>query len=248
MFNPAEFDNMARCEQRMWWYRGMRRILSGILDGVVQGRRVERVLEAGCGTGYQSWRLGREYGWKMYPMDLGWDGLKYARGMALERLAQADTRALPFPSGSFDMVLSLDVIVHLQRGDEQGALRELARVLKPGGVLILRVAALDALRSRHSDFAMERQRFTRGRLVGLARAAGLRIIRCTYANSLLVPVALAKFRIWEPLLRKPAATGVHPVPTWLDALLYAPLALESICLRAGMRFPIGQSLILVGEK
>ena len=74
------------------------------------------------------------------------------------------------------------------------------------------------------------------------------MVRCTYANSLLLPVALAKFRLWEPLQRGPASTGVEPVAPWLDRLLYAPLAMESACLGAGVNFPAGQSLLLIGEK
>jgi hypothetical protein len=72
--------------------------------------------------------------------------------------------------------------------------------------------------------------------------------RVTYANSLLLPVALAKFRVWEPFTRKPPSSGVEPVAPWLDGMLYAPLALEARWLGAGMSFPAGQSLVLIGEK
>ena len=64
----------------------------------------------------------------------------------------------------------------------------------------------------------------------------------------LLPVALAKFRLWEPLTHAPLASGVEPVPGWLDSLLYACLSLESAWLGAGRNLPLGQSLILIGEK
>jgi SAM-dependent methyltransferase len=168
--------------------------------------------------------------------------------MGVERAVQGDIRELPFADGAFDLVMSVDVLTHLPRGQEQLAAHELARVLAPGGLLVLRTAALDILRSRHSQFACERQRFTRRRLMGLVAGAGVRALRCSYVNSLLLPVALAKFRVWEPLLRKPPASGVEPVAPWLDKLLYAPLALEAAWLGAGHRFPAGQSLVLIGEK
>jgi SAM-dependent methyltransferase len=246
--NPAEFANIARVEQDFWWYRGMRRILFRILDPVVAGRRFERVLEAGCGTGHFAQVLAQRYRFPVFPVDLGWEGLRHGKRLGVEHLAQADITALPFPSGAFDMAVSLDVIVHLARGREDLALAELARVLAPGGILAIRVAALDALRSRHSEFAQERQRFTRSRLLRLAGRHGLEALRCTYANSLLSPVALAKFRICEPLLRSKPKSGVEPVSGWLDRLLFLPLAWESRWIGAGRNFPLGQSLILLARK
>jgi hypothetical protein len=138
--------------------------------------------------------------------------------------------------------------VHFPRGREARGLAELVRVLAPGGLLVLRCAALEALRSRHSQFTGERQRFTRARLAALAAAHGIRVLRCTYANTLLLPVSLVKFRLWEPLLRQPPASGVAPVPAWLDRLLHLPLAAEARWLASGLDFPAGQSLILIGEK
>lgn len=248
MMNDAEFANIASAEEHFWWYRGMRKVLDAVLDQAAEGRRVARVLEAGCGTGYNARLFETSRGWRMFPADLGWEGLQYGRTMGVERLAQADIAALPFPAEVFDAVISLDVIVHFPRGAERRAAEEMARVLAPGGLLVLRVSALDVLRSRHSAFACERQRFTRRRLVELARSCGLRVLRCTYANSLLLPVALAKFRLWEPLARRPAESGVRPVAAWLDRLLYFPLAIEAAWIRAGLNLPLGQSLILIGEK
>lgn len=246
--NPAEFANIANCERDFWWYRGMRKILFRMLDRRLAGRPIGRALEAGCGTGYFSWLLQKERRWPVIPMDISPDGLRYARKMGVDRPVQADATAIPFAGGAFDLVLSIDVLAHLARGAEPAAAREMFRVLAPGGLLVVRTAALDILRSRHSEFAYERQRFTRRRLVELFETAGFRVVRCTYANSLLMPVALAKFRLWEPLQRGPASTGLEPVAPWLDRLLYAPLAVEAACIGSGINFPAGQSLLLVGEK
>src|SRR5262245_46769746 len=168
MMNPAEFANIARAEQDFWWYRGMREILFRLLDPLVEERRFRRALEAGCGTGYFARALAERYKLRVFPVDLAWEGLWHGKRLGVENVAQADISQLPFPSGAFDLVASMDVIVHFPRGEEDSAARELARVLAPGGALALRVAALDALRSRHSAFAHERQRFTRRRLRSLA--------------------------------------------------------------------------------
>lgn len=248
MMNPDEFANIARAEAGFWWYRGMRKILYALLDPLALARRFERVLEAGCGTGYMARALAERYRWRIVPVDLGWEGLTFARRMGVERPVQCDIAALPFPDAAFDAVVSLDVLIHFPRGGERQAVRELARVLAPGGLLVVRVAAFDCLRSRHSEFVEERQRFTRGQLARLAGENGLRVIRATYANALLAPVALAKFRLWEPLTRQAPASGITPAPGWLDRLLYAPLRAEAAWIGAGLGFPLGQSVILVGEK
>src|SRR5271155_5259707 len=124
--NPAEFDNIARSERDFWWYRGMRKILFRLLDPLdLPGASV---LEAGCGTGHLSKSLQERYGWRMTPLDLGREGLEYARGYGLGHLVQGDVTALPFAGDSFDAVVSMDVIVHLPRGEEARALSEFARV------------------------------------------------------------------------------------------------------------------------
>lgn len=246
--NPGEFANIARAEQQFWWYRGMNRIMFGLLDPVARTQRFHRVLEAGCGTGYFARLLQKRYAWEMFPVDLGWEGLQLAESYGLGNLTQATVAQLPFPNSTFDAVVSMDVIVHFPRGEERQAISEMGRVLSPGGLLVMRVSALDLLRSRHSEFALERQRFTRRRLVGLVESCGVEVLRCTYANAFLLPVALAKFRIWEPLARKPPASGVRPLHALLDRLLYIPLHLESMLLARGVSFSTGQSLILLGRK
>jgi SAM-dependent methyltransferase len=246
--NPAEFVNIAHAEKDFWWYSGMRRILFQLLDPLVKDRAIQTVLEAGCGTGYNAGTLQQRYGWRTFPLDLDMEGLRYGKRQGVSRLIQGDVARLPFRSESFQAVLSLDVIVHFPRGEENGPLAEFSRVLAPGGLLVLRVSALDILRSRHSQFAHERQRFTAKRLMRAVTSQGIRVLRCTYANSLLFPVALTKFRVWEPLLRRPPQSGVRPVDGRLNRLLEMPLDAESRWLGAGLNLPVGQSLILIGER
>ncbi len=245
MMNPAEFANIAKAEEQFWWYRGMRRIMFGLFDPLFAARPYRRILEAGCGTGHFAKVLLERYRVPIVALDLGWDGLAFGRRYGIPGLIQGDIQNLPFHDRSFDLLVSMDVVVHLPRGDEHRAFAEFRRVLEPGGTLALRVSSLDWLRSRHSEFAHERQRFTRSRLIQAIEAQGFRVDRCTYANSLLLPVAFAKFRIVEPLTRAPAGSGVRPVAPWLDHLLSAPLQLESRWLSAGLNFPLGQSLILL---
>ena len=200
--NPAELTNIVQNERDHWWYRGMRSILRAIVRRRLPTEVNGRILEAGCGTGYTSCWLRSEYGWNLFPIDLESTALRYVRGFGVLNATQGDIRWLPFQDASFDLVLSLDVLIHVARGDETKCISEFFRVTKPGGLLLLRAAAFDSLRSRHSEFIEEKQRFTRARLLQAVGQSGFRVLECTYANSLLFPVALAKFRLWEPLMRR----------------------------------------------
>jgi SAM-dependent methyltransferase len=245
--NPAEFANIARAERDMWWFRGMNLILERVLERY-NTPDIREVLEAGCGTGYLSSLIERDFGWCVTAIDLSAQGLAYARGYGVRRTAQADIRELPFRPAHFDAVICMDVIVHFRRGEEGAALREMVRVLKPRGLFVIRVSALDILRSRHSQFAHERQRFTRKRLIRAVSDAGIEVLRCTYLNSLLLPVSFTKFRIWEPLTGQPPSSGVKLMHPALEAILRKPLEMEAAWIGAGLNFPAGQSLLLAGTR
>ena len=246
--NPAEFSNIAKLEQTLWWFRGQRKILYRFLDPIVKNKAIVKVMEGGSGTGYMSRELAARYGWTMFPVDLAWEGLNYGRKLGVQAQCQADITALPYADRSFDALVSFDVIVHLPLGSEHLPLAEFARVLKPGGLFMIRVSAYDMLRSRHSVFAHEKQRFTRERLIRQVTEAGFRVRRCSYANAFLLPVAFTKFRIWEPLTRQEPQSGVAAVPGWLDSLLYAPLSVEAKLIGGGVDLPAGQSILLVAER
>jgi ubiquinone/menaquinone biosynthesis C-methylase UbiE len=245
--NPAEFQNIAGAERDMWWFAGMRRILDAWVSRL-QKHQFENVLEGGCGTGYMSRWLAGRYGWRMFPVDLDFGGLSYGRREGIARMAQCDIARIPYREATFDAVVSLDVLVHFPRGMEAVALQEFARVLKPGGKLILRVSALDVLRSRHSIFAHERQRFTRNRIGAAVAGAGFRVLETSYANSLLMPVALFKFRVWEPLTATEPKSGVVVPGAFLNQALEWPLKLEAWLLRRGWNLPLGQSILVLAER
>jgi ubiquinone/menaquinone biosynthesis C-methylase UbiE len=246
--NPAEFLNIAALEENFWWFAGMRQITDSLLNSIPQMENGSHVLEVGCGTGYMARYLERRYGFQVHCLDLASEGLAYAQSAGTARLVQGDMRYLPYRSGSFAAVFSFDALVHLERKNEGLALHEFARVLKPAGLLLVRVSALDILRSRHSIFAHERQRFTRKRLAASLCNAAFSPVRITYANSFLLPVALVKFRVIEPLLRSPVESGVKPVPGWLNRSLGAALSCEAAWIASGRNLPLGQSLFAICRK
>jgi SAM-dependent methyltransferase len=238
----------AQAEARHFWFRGLRRFVSPLLARAVAGRARPRVLDAGCGTGCNLQMLpGLSDG---YGVDLNRVGLNCARRSGLHRLARASVAALPFPDATFDLVTSFDVLYALTEDDARRAMSEMARVLKPGGTLVINVAALKILRGGHSVLAEELRRYDKRMMTAAVAEAGLEVARLTYTNASLFPLVLAA-RVLQRLagMDTPEKTGreisVPPAP--VNALLDGILALEARLLGA-VNLPFGSSLLCAAQK
>lgn len=248
MINPEEIRNIAEHEENHWWYRGMRRVSFALLDPLARNISSGRIFEGGCGTGHFAAQVAGRYGVVVHGADLDDGAARLSKGIPSMHCVRADVRSVPYKDESFDLALLMDVLAHMPPGEERLVLAEIHRVLRPGGRLLLRTAALEMFRSRHSVFIWERQRFSKRRLCRAVTAAGFAIERATYANSLLSPMALLRFRIWEPLTRADPASGVRPLPAPVERLFHGALSAESRLLRLGFNFPFGQSLFVVAMK
>jgi ubiquinone/menaquinone biosynthesis C-methylase UbiE len=156
---------------------------------------------------------------------------------------QADVQALPFAAARFNIITSFDVLYHDGVASDWDALRELARVLRPNGWLLLRLPAYNWLRSAHDRAVQTRHRYTCREVLAKLRAAGLRPIRVTYANALLFPVAA----IWRMSQRHETASDVRPLPAWLNRLLALCLRAERAWLRR-WPLPFGLSVLALAQK
>jgi SAM-dependent methyltransferase len=242
--NTGEYAQMFEVEERGWWYVGMRAISSVLLDAtrLQAGERPLLFLDTGCGTGYNLEDLAKRG--EAVGVDLSAEALGFcrARGVAV---AQASVKALPFRDGSFDCVTSFDVIYHRWITDDRAALLELARVLRPGGLLLVRVPALKLLWGAHDEAVHSRHRYRRKEVVSLLEDAGLVVERATYANTLLFPL-LAVRRVFDRLFgRQGSDTGFLPAP--LEWSFRRLLLLESRLI-AHASLPIGASIFALGRK
>lgn len=241
---PAEYRRMYEAEESQWWYAGQRAIATALLDPAIAGRPARPlVLDAGCGTGQNVLalsRLGTAVG-----IDLAPEAVAFCRERGA-RAARASLLALPFPDRTFDAVTSFDVVYHAWVTDDRAAVREMVRVLKPGGILLVRVPALRALWGAHDVEVQSRHRYTRGELVALLAACSLRVERATYCNSVLFPLLLARRTLDRLLHREGSDVGFLPAPAeW--AFKRALLA-EAALVRAGISFPIGASVVALARK
>jgi SAM-dependent methyltransferase len=238
-----------RAERDHFWFRGFRRFVTPILERASGGRRDLALLDCGCGTGANLALLGH-YG-QAVGIDLTMRGLRFARDDGRRLLARATVADLPFGEARFDLVTSFDVVYSLPDAIEDRAFGEMARVLKPGGTLIVTAAALPILKGNHSVLALEQRRYTKATLRRRLEGARLDVIDLRYTNASLVPMLLA-VRLSQRALgfaeREEEATGEITVP-WrpVNAALSAVLAMEARTSRF-VPMPVGSSVVGVARK
>jgi len=238
----------ARAEARHFWFRGFRAFVTPLIERSLAGQQDAQLLDCGCGTGANVDLLGR-FG-TAYGFDLSAVGLRLGREAGRTRLARATVTAAPFSSGQFDLVSSFDVLYSLDDRDEESAIAEMFRLLKPGGHAIVNVAAMEVLRGDHSVLSRERRRYSRDDLRRRLAAAGFTIERMTYTNAtLFLPMflvrALQRRRGLKPEGETEQEISVPPAP--LNAVLTAALTIESAWLRF-FDAPFGSSLLCLARK
>lgn len=250
-----EYAVMYEAESRHWWFQGSRRVLRALVQRYRPDRgggAALRLLDMGCGTGITLDRFGRDDGLDGFGVDLEPAALAFCRQRGLERLARASVTALPFAAEVFDVVTALDVIEHVE--DDVGALREAARVLSPGGILVVTVPAYAWLWSAHDEALHHHRRYSRRELADRLRAAGLEPIRLSFYNSLLFP-AVAGVRLAQRALRRFAHREAGELPHSDVRLPAAPanvalrelFAAEAAWLQRA-DLPVGVSLVSVARR
>jgi SAM-dependent methyltransferase len=237
-----EYARMFEAEERQWWYAGMRAISLGLLERALPARSGLRILDAGCGTGnnlVHFARFGRPVG-----LDLSEDALRFCRSRGVAA-AGGSLLQLPFPGATFDCVTSFDVLYHAWVTDDGAAVHELARVLRPGGLLLVRVPALKILWGAHDAAVHSRHRYTTGEVRVLLEAAGLEVVRLSYANTLLFPLLLLRRGLDRLLHRSGSDVGFLPAP--LEWAFRHLLLLEARLIRT-VSLPIGASVFALARK
>ena len=245
--NPEEYEVMYQVEDHHWWYLGMERITCSVLERALPPEREARslkILDAGCGTGAVMKYLA-QYG-EVVGFDFSAEALRFSQKRGHTRLAQASVLETPFASGLFDLIVSFDVIC--ERGvHDECALSEFARILKPGGLAMLRLPAYDWLRGKHDVATHILHRYTRSEIGAKLQDSGITPLCLSYANMFLFPIALMK-RLSERLISS-QQTGSYLTldPGPLNGTLAAILSAEAPLI-GKMGLPLGLTVVALGRK
>jgi SAM-dependent methyltransferase len=232
-------------EASHFWFRGFRAFVAPVIHDLAAGRTNLRLIDCGCGTGYNLSLL-RPYG-RAWGFDLSTVGVRRARASG-QLVARGDVTAIPFASGLFDIAASFDVLQCVE-GDRQ-AVREMSRIVRPGGTVLLTLAAFDALRGDHAIVWNERRRYTPALARSLVEQAGLRVERITFTFASVFPV-IASARLLQRVVRP--FRGVRQdadirVPAAPVNNILTRLVLAEAAIARSWPMPIGSSLLVVARK
>ena len=235
----------SQAEANHFWFNGFRSFVAPVLADVAAGRPGLHLIDCGCGTGHNLNLLaphGRAFGFY-----LTLSGVVRVKGG--HPVAQADITRIPFRSDTFDVATSFDVLQCVP--EDVAAVREMTRIVKPGGAVILTMAAFDALRGDHAIYWNEVRRYTPGRVRALLSAAGLHADRVSFMFGSIFPM-FAAARILQRLTR-PFRGGVQSdidirVPAApVNAILTTIVQTEARLART-LPLPIGSSILVVARK
>ena len=233
---------MFDAEDRSWWFRARRRIVAAVI-GRLNLHTPLKIADLGCGTGGNLPML-TNFG-AVVGVEANHAAAEFARGRTGAHIALARAEATNMPTDAFELVTMLDVLEHLD--DERLALREVRRILKPGGHFVFTVPAFPFLWSHHDEMLHHRRRYRRQQLRRLLQEADFQIAWISYYNAWLFPI-VACIRLIRRILNRDgggADLGAS-LPSPINRCLEALFASERHLL-GRLNLPFGVSLIGVAR-
>lgn len=239
----STYDVESGIEAVHWWFVGRRRLFRGLIGRM--GIPVDAaILDVGTSTG-TNLRMLRDMGFTgVLGMDLEDAAILWCAEKGLGTVRKGDVRDMPFADGAFDLVLATDIVEHVD--EDVSALREIHRVLKPSGRVLLTVPAFRSLWGLQDRVSHHKRRYRRGEFVEKLRAAGFTVEDAFYFNFLLfAPIWLARRLIALTRLELKSENELNS--PLVNAVLGAVFGLD-VRLARRVRPPFGVSICAIVGK
>lgn len=239
-----EYSTMFELENDYWWFVARRRLVQEIVKKEAAQFDDPKIFDVGCGTGANLAAFS-EYG-KSFGIDMATSAIKFCRSRGLTNLVISKVESLAYLSESFSIITALDVLEHID--DDIAAMKELYRVCKVGGTLLVTVPAYGFLWSEHDEALHHRRRYAAYELRNKLSLAGFNVERCTYfITFFFFPILI--IRILQSIFKN----STHPktshiqLPKLINQLLIAVLAFEQWLLHF-INLPFGVSIVCIARK
>jgi SAM-dependent methyltransferase len=239
----ATYAAEAAIEADHWWFVGRRRLFSHIVEGFGLPHSAE-ILDVGTGTG-TNLRMLRDLGFNhVAGVDQSPEAIRFCAEKGLGKVEPGNVCALPFPDRQFDLVLATDVIEHVD--DDLAALREIRRVVKPGGHLLLTVPTFQILWGLQDQVSHHKRRYRLHQLLDRLRVADLLPQQHFYFNYLLFLPILGARRLMR-IFKVDVASEGEVNTVWLNWILTLLFRFD-ITTAPRLRLPIGVSALVVATR
>lgn len=240
------YQKMFENEDRFWWHQGMKKIVVSLLERYLPERKGLIILDIGCGTGGMFSTL-KKYG-QVWGIDKSAEAVAYAKRRNIaEEIILGEASRMPFSDKTFDLICCFDVLYHKWVENDDKVLKEIYRILAPGGLVIIREAAYDWLRSQHDEIVWTKHRYNKTELKNKLEQAGFKVKKCSFANFFLFPIALVK-RLSEKIVReKSHSEKVFYINPIINPIFKLFLYFEAILIKY-INFPFGLSIICLAKK
>jgi len=249
--NKEEYKTHYKLEDEFWWFRGRRLISFMLLNSFLKNKKDNRLLDVGCGTGINLKNLGK-FG-KVYGADISKEALKFCKERKFKNLKISSIENLKYPNNFFDIITSFNVLCCVK--DDFLAMKEMYRVCKPGGLILITSSAIpflySKLRTEHDLSAHTLRRYDKKRMKTIVTSAGFEIKRLTHMNMFLCP-AIIVMRIIKKILRpnikrSESKSDLVILPRFINNILFFIIKTEAGIIRH-FDLPIGLTLICVAQK
>jgi SAM-dependent methyltransferase len=240
------YDNIYQVEETHWWYMARRDIIFDWVKRMLSNYKTPRVLDIGCGTGFNIRHL-RQIGYQQVDgLDISLDALAYCKSRQLNSLLFASAENLPIQPFAYDVILGLDIVEHIE--NDRQVLSEMFRALKPDGALIVFVPAYQFLWSFQDEISHHQRRYQANDLKQKVTQAGFEVKKISYVNSFLFPVIwLGRniLRAFPNFFKISSESQMNP--TCMNQFLYYIFKAEMPLLH-WMNFPFGVSILCICTK
>jgi SAM-dependent methyltransferase len=233
-----EYERMANVEDTMWWYYGLHSIVIGAMRRT--GMALPNVLDAGCGTGGTLKAIAREFpNANLHGLDISGQACHFTHTKTGAAVSKGSVVSLPYAEKSFDVLVSCDVLEYPM--NVNAAVAESYRVLRPGGIYVINLAAYQWLYSYHDKAVGQVRRYTRTEASALFREHGFEIVHSTYWNTLLFPLMVLRRKVFKT----PLGSDVIPFNPILNRIFKTFLKLEMSFIASVCSIPFGGSVFIV---
>ncbi|KJS15107.1 MAG: hypothetical protein VR78_09230 [Hoeflea sp. BRH_c9] len=241
--DEAAYAAEAKIEATHWWFVERRRLFSNLIrrEGIPADATI---VDIGTGTG-ANLRLLREMGFAdVTGIDSSPEAARWCAEKGLGTVKAGDIRALPVADGSVDLVTATDVVEHVDQ--DEAALREIRRILRPGGVALITVPAFPSLWGLQDEKSHHYRRYRMGPFLRLLERSGLKAERKFHFNFLLfVPIFMARQAI--KLARVDLDSENEVNNPLLNRILSAVFRLD-VMTAPYLRPPFGVSILVLARR